>query len=162
METIPASDFYGHTLFCDDIRPEASGKINFVGTYTTHMVVHGLFPFLLPKFGIWIQYNQHRDKVITPVRFAIFVPGDKDDEPSIVTQVPDEAVEDAIQKAKERAKQNPQDEEKDPSFIGLGNHTLFSPFVIAEPGLIRVRAIREDKFVRLGALRVIPAPSQTS
>jgi hypothetical protein len=158
METIPPTDFYGHTLFCDDIRQEASGKITFVGVYTDRMVVHGDFPLILPKFALWIQYNQRRTSVLTPVEFAIFLPGDKD-EPSLIVQVPEEGVQRAIENANRTANAEPEQQEANPVFVDVGNHTVFSPFVISEPGIIMVRAIREDKLVRLGALRVIAAPT---
>lgn len=154
METLPPANFYGYTVFCDDIRQEAGGKVTFVGVYTDHMVVHGTFPCLLPKFAMWIQYNQRRDKVVTPVKFAIFLPGDTD-EPSIITEIPDEGALQGMKNAQDMAKAYPQQEENSPAFVGLGHRTIFSPFVIAEPGLILVRAIREDRFLRLGGIRVL-------
>lgn len=154
MDTITPSDFYGHTIFCDDIRQEASGKVTFIGTYTDHMVVHGDFPLLLPKFGLWIQYNQRPTHVIRPIQFGIFLPGDDDDKPSIILQIPDEKTDAAIKKAGYLVSDLSLSEAKNPTFVGLGSQTVFSPFIIPGPGLIKVRAIRGDKLFRLGSLAV--------
>jgi hypothetical protein len=154
METISPSDFYGYSIFCDDIRQEANGKVTFVGVYTRHMVVHGQFPVLLPKLGVWIQYNQRPEHITKPIRFAIFLPTDAEDSPSIVMEVPPEQTEEAIAKSGYLAKDFSLVDDKDPVFVGLGTQTVFSPFVIPSPGLIKVRAIRDDKLVRLGGLAV--------
>jgi hypothetical protein len=153
MDTIPPPDFYGHTIFCDDIRPEASGKMTFIGVYTHHMVVHGTFPFLLPKFALWIQYNQRPTHVIRPITFAVFLPNDTDT-PSIVMQAPDDRTDEAIKNSGYLAKDFSLDEKTDPTYVGLGTHTIFSPFIIPCPGIIKVRAIRGDTLLRLGSLAV--------
>lgn len=158
METIPPSDFYGYSIFCDDIRQEATGKITFVGVYTNHMVVHGSFPFLLPKLGVWIQYNQRPEHVVKPIRFAIFLPTDAEDSPSIVMEMPEAQTEEAIAKSGYLARDFSLSDDENPTFVGLGTQTVFSPFIIPSPGLIRVRAIRGDKFARLGGL-VVYGPS---
>jgi hypothetical protein len=161
MDTISPPDFYGHSIFCDDIRQEMNGKVTFVGAYTDHMVVHGAFPCLLPKFGVWIQYNQRPSLVIKPIQFAIFLPTDSDDKPSILLQIPDEQTDQAIAKSGYLAKDLALSEDKNPVYVGLGSHTTFSPFIIPSPGLIKVRAIRNDKLVRLGSLAVYAAPGPT-
>ena len=156
MKTIAPLDFYGHTIFCEDIRQETTGKVTLIGVYTDHMVVHGTFPVLLPKFGLWIQYNQRPDHFMRPVIFAIFLPEDPDDQPSIELQVPDEQIDAAIANSGS-LKKNVSLSEKNPVFVGLGSRTLFSPFIIQSPGLIRVRAIRNNELVRLGSLPVYAA-----
>jgi hypothetical protein len=43
------------------------------------------------------------------------------------------------------------------AIVTLGAQLLFSPFLIKEPGLIKVRVTRGDDLVRLGAIEVKPA-----
>src|SRR6266849_4932270 len=43
LETAPAPDFYGNTIFCDDIRLELEGKITYVGVYTGSLLVKADF-----------------------------------------------------------------------------------------------------------------------
>ncbi len=76
-------------------------------------------------------------------------------------EIPPEQTEEAIAKSGYLAKDFSLDNDKDPTFVGLGTQTVFSPFVIPSPGLIRVRAIRDDKLVRLGGL-VVYGPSGPS
>ncbi len=47
------------TLFCDDIRQEVSGKVSFIGAYSTNLFVPK-FPTILPKLCLAV-------KVIVPV-----------------------------------------------------------------------------------------------
>jgi hypothetical protein len=159
MKTIDAPDFYGHTIFCDDIRREEGGKITFIGTYAAHLYVHGSFPLILPKFGVWIQYNQRRESLIKPVRFYIFLPGDKDDQPSIIIEVPEEGTIEAVEKSGYLKRELSLDDKINPTYVGSGASSVFSPFIILQPGLIKVRAVRGEKLVRLGGLAVLPAPA---
>jgi hypothetical protein len=162
METLKPSDFYGYTIFCDDIRHEVGGKVTFVGVYTKHMYVHDAFPCLLPKFGVWIQYNQHPDHIVKPIKFFIYLPGDKDDGPSIILQVPEGGTNDAIAKSGYLKRNLSLSDEINPTFVGMGSSNVFSPFIIPAPGLIMVRAVRNGTLVRLGSLAVMPAPELRS
>jgi hypothetical protein len=158
METIPPPDFYGHTVFCDDIRREEGGKVTFVGAYATHLYVHVPFPLVMPKFGVWIQYNQRREKLIKPIVFHIFLPGQEDDDqPSIIMEAPEEGTDEAVNKSGYLKDALDLDDEISPTYVGIATGTVFSPFVIPQAGLIKVRAVRGNKLARLGALAVLPA-----
>lgn len=41
-------DIYGYTIFCDDIRVEAAGKLIYIGAYGGEMILNGTLPFVLP------------------------------------------------------------------------------------------------------------------
>ena len=41
---------YGYSIFCDDIRSEAGGKLSFIGCYNAVMMTTQRFPLVLPKF----------------------------------------------------------------------------------------------------------------
>jgi len=66
MKTLDAPDYYGHTIFCDDIRQEAGNKASYMGVYTGHLFIQGEFPLFLPKFGFGIQYIQRIRSYIPP------------------------------------------------------------------------------------------------
>jgi hypothetical protein len=42
IETKPAPDIYGNTIFCDDVRFEIDGKITYVGTYHVSLLARGV------------------------------------------------------------------------------------------------------------------------
>jgi hypothetical protein len=144
---------YGHSVFCDDIRHETSGKLTLVGVYTNAMFVHGEFPFTLPKFGISITYSERHGTCSGPVFFRVFLPGDPDSRHSMEAAVPqmDELRQRALAELK---KMDVRPEEK---FLQL--HTqILQQIVLKEPGSIRVRAMCGSDEVRLGSLNVVHRP----
>jgi hypothetical protein len=150
MITLDAPDFFGYALFADDIRVEASGKFIYIGVYTTQMT-HAAFPVVLPKLVININYSQLPDEFIPP-RFWVFLPGDRPDTPSIQMEMPEESSREAI----EKAKQSPLSiVGADKVYANANANFTFNGLPIAEPGLIRVRAARGDKLVRLGSLSIV-------
>ena len=75
IETYPVPDFFGHTVFCDDIRFEMDGKLTFVGVYANGvMPTPADFPLTLPKFCFSLIFNQRKDLFVpslgTPDIFA--------------------------------------------------------------------------------------------
>jgi hypothetical protein len=148
MTLLDGPDFYGTTIFCDDIRHEAGNKITFVGTYKRSLRIHGEFPFSLPKFGLGITYIQRSTAFIKPNKFLVYMPGDGDTA-SIEADYTDEVPADAFDLR--------HDIKENEAIVTLGAQLLFSPFLIKEPGLIKVRVTRGDDLVRLGAIEVKPA-----
>src|SRR5215467_682878 len=65
----------GYTLFCDDIRLEVGNKVTLVGIYTTGMVVPQSFPITLPKFCLWINYQEPMDATWREIKFQVLAPG---------------------------------------------------------------------------------------
>ncbi len=117
-------DFFGHSIFCDDIRQEIDGKVTYVGAYTGNvMLVRAPLPIALPKFCIGIAFAQRR-KLFTPdIGIRIFIPGDSDEKASIEAQFtgPFELPEGG-----------------DDTYVRMTANTVFSPFPITQPGAIKV------------------------
>ena len=146
-ETAPVPDIFGHTIFCDDIRFEADGKFTFVGAYGGHMFVRTEFPATLPKFGIHVMFIQ-RAAVFDPmVSLRIFLPGDAEDAPSIEAEVQNPIPTTPTEPVGEN--------------VAMGTNMIFAPLQIKEPGLIKVRMLRQGILHRLGSLNVRPFPTVT-
>src|SRR5262249_39756655 len=96
MITADSPEAFGYTIFCDDIRIEVGGKLTYVGVYTGRMFVHGSFPVTVPKLALGITYMQRHDKLVWPITYWIFLPGDGEDKPSIIAEMPEESAGDAI------------------------------------------------------------------
>jgi hypothetical protein len=156
MITLDAPDFHGFTVFCDEIRPEASGKMLHIGAYAgQHMIVHGAFPFLLPRLGIAVTYCQRKRVEIFPVKLCIFLPGDPEDKPSIETEIPSEPIHAGIEEKKKFHSFIPEEERG--KFTNIHANLNFSSLQIKKPGFLKVRAARGEELVRLGALLITPA-----
>jgi hypothetical protein len=155
MEIIDAPDVYGYTIFCDDIRTEFDGKISFIGSYPGQIFVHG-FPTVMPKFGLGITLYQRKDIFSPDMKLLIFMPGDSEDAASIqanVTEGPQQS--DApLNRATELA--GILSDER-PYVIARAN-LIVAPFTIGQPGAIKVRAVHNDKLIRLGATSVLLLP----
>jgi hypothetical protein len=155
MITADSPEAYGYTIFCDDIRAEVGGKLTYVGSYSGTMLVHGSFPTIVPKLALGIVYLQRRDRLILPITFWIFLPGDAEDKPSIIAEMPHEA---AIDFGKVFA----QKVETEETFVTLYSQFALTPLHIAQPGILKVRAVRGDQLIRLGGLVIMPAPVEES
>lgn len=150
MLTRDSEDYFAHTIFCDDIREEIGGKATYVGVYRSgRLFVHTGFPVALPKFGFAVTYGQKRNSFVQPKALRVFLPGDKDDEPSIEAEFPLMDENATLSKLPEGA---------DATFIVGMAHLLFAPLLIKQPGKIQVRAVRGDEMIRLGSLEVHLAP----
>jgi hypothetical protein len=158
VDLVDVPDVYGHTVFCDDIRQEITGKFLFVGVYNTLMVIGAPFPVQLPRLCFSISITQRRELFVPKIGFRIFVPGDADDAPSIegdMGEVSDGAVLNGASAASD-AIGIPKSERL---FTGVFSNLMFDNFVVNEPGLIKVRADIKGKRYKLGSLRVAQAPA---
>ena len=81
MKVRPTPEVFGHATFCDDIRMVVGNKLTFVGYYFDLMLVNSEFPVTIPRFCVAVSYSQQRGKLIFPIKFVIFLPGDPDDKP---------------------------------------------------------------------------------
>jgi hypothetical protein len=159
MGLLDPPDLYGYTIFCDDIRHEADGKLSFIGAYSNgQMHVHVSFPLTLPKFGFGIFLAQ-KPKIFEPnIGFRIFLPGDLDDAPSIRGELAEITEGAALARVQEATEAYPAIREAESEkLITMQAHLIFAPVVIKEPGFIIVRAARKNDTVRLGALRILAA-----
>lgn len=155
MVLLDTPDWFGNTIFCDDIRQEFDGKVTFVGTYSGVMIVHVPFPLLLPKFGFGISFSQKKSLFVPNLTLRIFLPGDADDAPSIQTDTSEVSAGAAAQ----QAAMNSPLPSPDQKFIGLRANLIFSPLTITQPGWIKVRIVRGDDMIRLGSLAVLSRQS---
>ncbi len=146
MKTLDGPEYYGWTIFCDDIRREIGSKITYVGAYPSKMLVHGDFPITLPKFGLGVTYVQHRATFVSPSKLFVFLPGDEDDKASIEAEIDPASV------------PNLPDDPNPNAVMAVNAILLLSPLTIKEAGHIKVRAVRGDGLVRLGAIEIERAP----
>jgi hypothetical protein len=145
IETYPVPDFFGHTVFCDDIRFEMDGKLTFVGVYANGvMPTPADFPLTLPKFCFSLIFNQRKDLFVPSLGLRIFLPGDPEENSSIQAEVNGPQVPPSVG--------NPTDGE----YSMIGSNLVLAPFTIEKPGRIRVRVLREGVLHRIGSLRVVP------
>jgi len=156
METVPAPEAFGTTIFCDDVRMEIGGKLTFVGCYSGKMFIHSGFPVVFPKFCLAISYWQERGKVVRPIRVWVFMPGDPEDTPSIEFGIPDQSVEDILADLESDAVEIEKRAER--AFAAVRTQIALVNLNITQPGSIRVRAVRGEQLIRLGNLRVEAAP----
>ena len=154
MKLQPVPEAFGHAIFCDDIRMEVGNKLTFVGCYFGVMFLNSDFPATIPRLCVSLEYSQEHDKVILPIKFVIFLPGDPDDKPSIEFE-PSEINE----KTLEDIKTNSIAIGVSPDIATVTYHLGMGSLSIAQPGAIKVRAVRGDELVRLGTLKIMRAGS---
>jgi hypothetical protein len=145
-------DAFGYSIFCDDIRHEVGNKITCVGIYPNVMYVHSDFPFTLPKFAISVTYTERlalETKGSVPVH--VFLPGQE--EPFLTGEIPVEEMRGAVPTQELDLPNMPK-----PQFGHFRIQVVFAPLVLNEPGYIKVQAVREGDEIKLGVLKVIPAP----
>lgn len=146
MRTEEPPEIVGHAIFCDDIRLEIDQKASYIGVYSGGtMYVRAEFPITLPKFAIAVSFAQKREIFVPNIGLRIFLPGDTDEKPSIEAEtVPGMVL---------------PDNEKNLPMILMGAQLVFTPLTLNQPGLIKVRAVRNGLLHRLGTLQIIKAPS---
>jgi hypothetical protein len=156
MNVLDPPDAYGYTTFCDDIRMEVGNKLTFVGIYTDQFVLYAdALPAAVPKLAMSVTYRQRYDRMILPVQFRIFFPWTP--ETPMVVDLPDLA-----QSSIEGAEALTERSSGEVAFVTSTFNFGFSPFVIASPGIIKVRAVRGDDLIRLGGIEIIVQPTASN
>ena len=149
---------FAWSIFCDDIRQEIGGKPSFMGVYYGAMYVPQ-FPIMLPKFCVNVTFYEPKNMVevrVSPVIIKVFMPNDAEDTPSLTGEVP---------ASKEMISRLPPSElpieEGVPQLAIVNAMFIQSPFVVQEPGRVRVRCEYPDGIIlRAGTLRVERQPGQ--
>lgn len=149
ISDLPA--FFGHTIFCDDIRQEIGGKTTYVGAYHGVIFVRGTFPVTLPKFAFAITLYQKREFFISDFAFKIFLPGDAPDSPSIYGENKESEPGSTLANAFDSDPAVPDEQKR---LIRTEANIFASPIKFNVPGPIKVRASLGDKIVKLGRLTV--------
>ena len=119
------------------------------------MFVQGDFPVTLPKLCVATTFLQRRELFIANIGIRIFGPEQTEDDSALVVADLQEVEEGTIAKQTEAATGTPISEF---SYVALHARLILSPLTIAQPGDLRVRALRDGKLSRLGSLRILQAP----
>jgi hypothetical protein len=143
MKELEAPEIWGYTTFCDDLRFEFDGKITLVGSYHGVMYVRTAFPVTLPKFAISTVFNQRKTVFESKLRLKMFLPGDPDDEPSIVVEIEPPADTPAVNSER-------------PNISARANVILAS-LVIPSAGTLKVRVERLGELHPVGSLMIVAA-----
>lgn len=145
-------DRYGYSIFCDDIRNEAGGKLSFIGCYNGVIFISGRFPLVLPKLCVHTHIFSPAAQPFNSIVVRCYLPGD--DEP-----FSEEAIETPRRSAQNELVANLKTETGAPLFIVAATSLIFKPLELKSTGLMRVRAqIDAGQELRLGSLRIERAP----
>jgi len=161
MKVLEVPDYFGYTLFCDDVRQELGGKASFIGCYRGIMFVHDPFPAVIPKFVVAINFFQRKEVIRDSVRVRIYLPGDVEDHDKPAQ------IEGVIGSARESAERIAADLSKfpgvDTSYMRIESPLVFTPLILSQPGIIKVRILLDnDLAVRIGQLQVVAGGNAAS
>lgn len=154
-----APEIFGHTIFCDDIRQEISGKWIYIGVYQGSLLLNSDFPQTLAKFCFSINMIMKRELAKPPIKLRIFVPGD-DEAPSIEAEL-GETKEGGLHQAAAAASEALGIPTEDQIHTVFFANLVFENFVLKEAGRVRVRADIDGKRYKLGSLLVAKNPQAT-
>ena len=141
-------DRYGYSIFCDDIRNEAGGKLSFVGCYNGVIFISGQFPLVLPKLCVHTHVFSPASKPFNSLVVRCYLPGDD-------TPFSEEAIETPRRSEQSELVANLKTNTDAPLFIVAATSLIFTPLELRSSGLLRVRALIDAEHeLRLGSLRV--------
>ncbi|MGB6175239.1 MAG: hypothetical protein WBF43_02615 [Methylocella sp.] len=143
MTVIAPTTPYGYTIFCDDLRQEANGKLIYIGVYTADMIIFGTPPMLLPTFVAAITYRERPGESDVPVKIKMFLPGS--DAAAAELDLPV-----AVMRSAQFGAETEGEDRIYSAFVSI----RASPLLVRQGGLIKMRAYRGDDEIRLGALAV--------
>ncbi|CAA6604234.1 conserved hypothetical protein [Rhodospirillaceae bacterium LM-1] len=151
---------FGFTVFCDDIRTEADGKISYIGSYPSDMIIHGEFPAILPKFGFGIKLLIRTDvasKIKSNVPIKILMPGEDITSSSISFEFPsEELMSQANKSSPVSAKESGNDSHP---YFQVNANLIVNSLSFKQAGRVCVRAVFGNEVVKLGSLGVQKAPT---
>jgi hypothetical protein len=144
---------FGYSIFCDDIRNEAGGKLSFIGCYNGVIFVPPKFPLTLARFCVHIHIFSPATQPYSSIVARCYAPGD--DAPLIEEPIEPPKREEQLALVAHLEK-NP----TAPVYIVAGTSLIFSPLHIHGTGLLRVRAVIDDAEdeIQLGSLRIEQRP----
>jgi hypothetical protein len=141
-------DRYGYSIFCDDIRNEAGGKLSFVGCYNGVILISEPFPLVLPKLCVHVHMLSPATRPFRSIVVRCYLPGDDkpySEEPIETPQPHDQTELVAHLKTNTGA----------PLLIVAATSLIFAPLKLRGAGLMRMRAVIDDDHeLRLGSLRI--------
>jgi len=141
-------DRYGYSIFCDDIRNEAGGKLSFIGCYNGVIFISGQFPLVLPKLCVHTHVFSPASKPFNSLVVRCYLPGDD-------TPFSEEAIETPRRSEQSELVANLKTNTDAPLFIVAATSLIFTPLELKSAGLLRVRALIDaGQELRLGSLRI--------
>ena len=141
-------DRYGYSIFCDDIRNEAGGKLSFIGCYNGVIFISGQFPLVLPKLCVHTHVFSPASKPFNSLVVRFYLPGDD-------TPFSEEAIETPRRSEQSELVANLKTNTDAPLFIVAATSLIFTPLELKSAGLLRVRALIDARQeLRLGSLRI--------
>jgi hypothetical protein len=141
-------DRYGYSIFCDDIRNEAGGKLSFFGCYNGVIFISGQFPLVLPKLCVHTHIFSPASQPFNSIVVRCYLPGD--DRP-----FSEEAIETPRRSEQNELVANLKTNTDAPLFIVAATSLIFTPLELRSSGLLRVRALIDaEQELRLGSLRI--------
>src|ERR1700742_744537 len=141
-------DRYGYSIFCDDIRNEAGGKLSFIGCYNGVIFISGQFPLVLPKLCVHTHVFSPASKPFNSLVVRCYLPGDE-------TPFSEEAIEAPGRSEQSELVANLKTNTDAPLFIVAATSLIFTPLELGSSGLLRVRALIDaEQELRLGSLRI--------
>lgn len=143
---------YAHSIFCDDIRNEASGKLSFMGCYNGVMFVSPQLPVILPKLCVHFHILSPADQPYSSIVARCYAPGHNQ---PIAEESIDAPPRDDQLRLMEELKGNP----GVPRYIVAAASLIFAPMEIRASGLISMRAVldNDEHELPMGSLRVLTA-----
>ena len=141
-------DRYGYSIFCDDIRNEAGGKLSFIGCYNGVIFISGQFPLVLPKLCVHTHVFSPASKPFNSIVVRCYLPGDD-------TPFSEEAIKTPRRSEQSELVANLKTNTDAPLFIVAATSLVFTPLELKSAGLLRVRALIDaGQELRLGSLRI--------
>jgi hypothetical protein len=141
-------DRYGYSIFCDDIRNEAGGKLSFIGCYNGVIFISGQFPLVLPKLCVHTHIFSPASQPFSSIVVRCYLPGD--DRPFA-----EEPIETPKRSEQTELVANLKTDTRAPLFIVAATSLIFTPLELRSSGLMRVRALIDaEQELRLGSLRI--------
>lgn len=142
-------DRYGYSIFCDDIRNEAGGKLSFIGCYNGVIFISGRFPLVLPRLCVHTHIVSPAARPFNSLTVRCYLPGDEQpvaEEPIETPKLGDQAALVANLKPDASA----------PLYIVAATSLVFTPLELRSAGLMRIRAVTDEAGpeIRLGSLRI--------
>lgn len=151
------TEAYGTTIFCDDIRFEASGKLTLVGCYTNEMNFSGSAPGKLPSFAALVNLRVPKEVEFKKIDLRVFkelVSGSEEIFHAEI-EVTEEQREHVYARVGGQTDVEP--------IISMTIPLQWSPLEVSSEGFIKVRAYLDEVLeVRLGALKVNFAGEDTA
>jgi hypothetical protein len=138
--------FYGHVVFCDDVRREIDGKLTLVGVYNGNLTVFGGFPAVLPRLCVVTWLNGPLADLMTCTKITLAGAPLGDARPEL----------DLGEKLK------PSFASKDVARRQLTAILPLAPCTLHEAGAIAVNAETENGMLIIGKLEVTVAPTEES